>query len=331
MDRSISNRRFKMNMASWGPFFAFLVLFLFSAFSNENFLTWLNLSNVLRQLSINGVIAVGMFLVILTGGIDLSVGSVVAVAGAFAALTSGMNIIFPILIPLAVGLVYGLLNGVLVTKAKMAPFIATLATMMAGRGLAYVLIGTKSVGVERTTDTFMNISRGDILYLPIPTLILLAAILLFAYVLKYTSFGRNIYSVGGNAEAANMMGLKCDRVKITTYMLCGTMAALGGILTTARVGTALPVAGQGMELEAISTVVLGGTYLTGGRGKMSGTFWAILTMGLFTNMFNMQENVTTWTQNIVTGLLLLAIVIFQSETVRHAFNSISNKLIKQSK
>ncbi len=328
MDKSLTNRRFKLNMGSWGPFFAFLVLFVFSALSNENFLTWLNISNVLRQLSINGVIAVGMFLVILTGGIDLSVGSVVAVAGAFAALTSGMSVIFPIIIPLLVGSVYGCLNGILVTKAKMAPFIATLATMMAGRGLAYVLIGTKSVGVERTTDTFMNISRGDILYLPVPTIILLCVIVLFAFVLKYTSFGRNIYSVGGNAEAANMMGLKCDRIKIATYILCGLLAALGGILTTARVGTALPVAGQGMELEAISTVVLGGTYLTGGRGKMSGTFWAILTMGLFTNMFNMQENVTTWTQNIITGLLLLAIVIFQSETVKHGINTLTGKFKK---
>lgn len=303
-----------------GPFFVFLVLFFSSAYSSESFLTVNNISNVLRQSSINAVIAIGMTFVILSGGIDLSVGSVIAVAGGIAVKFSGVSPVLAIGLPIAAGILAGLLNGLLVTKMKIPAFIATLATQMAIRGYTHLLIGDTAIAVSDTAETFLFIGKGKLFgILPLSALIMFAAFLISGLFLRYSQYGRNIYSVGGNEEAASMMGLKCDNVKIMAYIVSGFTAAVSGIILTSRLGTASPLAGTGYELEAISSVVLGETYLSGGRGKMLGTFWGALTMGLIANMFNMQGNISSWIQDILMGLLLLGIVLFQSQRVRDGY------------
>jgi len=313
---NINLRMKKFRFVTLGPFVVLVVLFIFTALISSNFLSVENLTNIMRQASINAALAVGLTFVILTGGIDLSVGAVIAISGIIAAKFSMLPPIVSIVAPFGAGIIAGLLNGVMVSKMKIAPFIATLSTMLGVRGVAYLLVETSSVSVERTSDAFMYIAKGDILGIPFPSIIIILLFLVAGFILKYTAFGRNIYSVGGNEEAANMMGVNCDRVKIGAYVVCGVCASLSGLILTARLGTALPGAGVGYELKAISTVVLGGIYLTGGRGSILGAFWATLTMGLITNMFNMAGNLSTWLENLLMGLLLLVIVLVQSPELK---------------
>lgn len=296
-----------------GPFIMFVALFIILIMVNSNFLSVMNLRNVLRQASFNGIIAIGMMFVILTGGIDLSVGSVVALAGGFAAkLLPVAPLPVVIVIPILVGSVCGLCNGLLVAKLKMAPFIATLSTMMGVRSLAHLFIGSTSIPISRDEELFLSLSSTNFLGIPLPAIIMFVIIVAAAFMLKYTSFGRGLYSVGGNEEASGMMGLNPARIKIIAYVLSGTLSGLTGVLLTARLGSALNTAGQTFEMTAISTVVLGGVLLTGGRGKIAGVFWAILTMGLFTNLFNMMSNSSIWLENIIMGILLIIIVLVQS-------------------
>lgn len=294
-------------------FLVFVVVFVVLIFVNSNFLTVMNLRNILRQGSFNGIIAVGMLLVMLTGGIDLSVGSVVALAGGICGKLIG-DVPLPIIVMLALvtGVICGFFNGVLVAKFKMAPFIATLATMLGIRSLAHLYIGTSAIPISRDEVIFLKFSSLNVFGIPLPVIIMLVFIIVFAIVLKYSFYGRAIYAVGGNEAAANMMGLNPDRIKISVYMISGFCSALVGVILTARLGSALNTAGDGFEMTAISTVVLGGVYLTGGRGKIFDVFWAILTMSLFTNLFNMLKNSSIWLENIIMGILLIVIVLAQS-------------------
>lgn len=299
-----------------GVIVAFVLIFVFASVSYDSFFKYQNLSNVLRQSSINGLIAIGMTFIILGGGIDLSVGSVVALSGVIAAKMSSTSLLLAIVVPIGVGAVVGLINGLLVTRVRMEPFVATMSTMMGIRGVAYIITGEVSVGIDKASDAFTYLGRGEIFDLiPVPSLFFIFILLVSAYVLKYTYFGRNVYAVGGNLEAAKMMGVRVNVTRTITYSICGGLSGFAGLVLAARLGAGQPVAGEGYELRAIASVVLGGTYLTGGVGKMSGTFIGVMIMGLITNIFNMQGNISTWWQNVIMGLLLLIVVLIQSITV----------------
>lgn len=290
----------------------FAILFIIASVRYEQFLTVLNLSNVLRQVSMIGLIAVGMTFVILIGGIDLSVGSILALSGVVAAHLSNTSLVLAIVVPLLLGIVLGAINGMVVTKMKIAPFIATLAMMMGARGVAYIATGEQTIRVSKDVPLFTKIARGYFLQIPIPVLILIVVVIIAVIVSKHTKFGRHIYAVGGNEEAAKMMGLEVDRIKILAYTISGFMSALAGIILTSRLGAGQPVAGEGWEMNVIAAVVIGGTLLTGGVGKFSGTFFGVLIIGMLTNMFNMQGNINTWWQNVLMGALLLTVIMFQS-------------------
>lgn len=290
----------------------FLLLFVISSLRYDQFFTATNLMNLFRQSSIIGVIAVGMTFVIITGCIDLSVGSTVAVCGILAAKMCGVNIVAAILIPLAAGALIGMINGVFVTKMQIPPWITSLSMMMCLRGIAYIMTNESSVNVQKVSAAFQFIGRGRILGIPVPGLLFLLSVLAGVYTLKYTKFGRSVYATGGNLEGTKMMGIRTERTIILSYMLCGIGAALSGLILASRLGAAQSTAGELYEMQVIAAVVLGGTLLTGGVGHMIGTLFGVFTMSMITNIFNMQGNISTWWQNVIMGLLILLIVIMQA-------------------
>ncbi len=291
---------------------ALLFLFVLASFWFEPFFTALNLKNVLRQVSMLGMVSIGMTLVMLTGGIDLSVGAVAAVAAIVAAKLSDGALLVALLVPLLAGLAFGLLNGLLVTHLKIPPFIATLATMLGARGGAFLISGGETVRPRQPVAGFSEVSRGAILGIPYLGLLFIVAILVFVIMLKYAALGRRIYAVGGNEEAARMMGLEVNRTKLVTYALSGLMAALAGVLLASRLGSGQPYAGSGWELTAIAAVVIGGTLTSGGAGSMIGTLYGVLIVGVITNMVNLFGNLPYWYSNLVTALLLLVVILLQA-------------------
>lgn len=293
---------------------ALVAIFIFASIQYDGFLSFFNLTNVLRQASIIGLLAIGMTFVIITRGIDLSVGSVLALGGVLAAKLSGYGIIVSLVVPIVACGLLGLLNGLIITKLQVNPFIATLSTMLGIRGVAYIMTGEVSVSVDQVGDGFTVLGRGEIAGIPIPVIIFLLILVAAIYAAKHWPIGRHIYAVGGNEEAAKMMGLSVHRVKISVYLFSGVLSGLAGVILTSRLGAGQPVAGEGYELQAIAAVILGGTLLTGGIGKVSGTFVGVLILALITNIFNMQGNISTWWQNVLMGLILLVVVILQSIT-----------------
>lgn len=301
---------------SQGALVAFLVLFIVASIRYDQFLTFLNITNILRQVSMIGLVAIGMTFVIITGGIDLSVGSMVALAGVLAANFSGQGMLVAILVPVIVTGFLGLVNGVIISKMKIVPFVATLAMMMGVRGIAYISTGEVSVRVDKLSTGFTQLARGFILGVPVPAIIFVVAVIATGFVLKYTSFGRHVLAVGGNEEASKMMGLKIDKIKMMVYLISGALSGFAGVILASRLGAGQPVAGEGWEMTAIASVVLGGTLLSGGVGRISGTFIGALIIGIIQNMFNMQGNINTWWQNVLMGALLLIVVVIQSQVTR---------------
>lgn len=302
---------------SQGPLVAFLVLCAIATMFFPTFLTPVNLANVLRQVSLIGVISIGMTFVILSGGIDLSVGSTAAVAAVLAAKLSGEFALITVLIPILAGVCIGGINAVLITRVKIPPFIATLAMMLGARGLAFVLSGGEPVGSD-TSGWFSQIAKGDILGIPCIGVVFILALGVAIIVAKHTTFGRSVYAIGGNEEAARMMGLNVNRSKMLVYMICGGCAATAGMLHALRIGSGRPDAAEGWELTAIAAVVIGGTSLTGGIGKMSHTLYGVLILGAIPNIINKQGTLTSLDNNVITGILLLAVILLQSRMANQA-------------
>jgi len=248
------------------------------------FLTASNVINVLRQVSINAVLAVGVTYVILTGGIDLSLGSVVAITGVLAA-TFAHPGAYPLVVPLAVGVLGGVLiggvNGVVITRFRVAPFIATLGMMTIARGGALIISGGRPV--SDLSDSFNFIGNGSLLGVPVPVVILAVVFGVSHFVLRKTTFGRYVYAVGGNEEAARASGIGTGRIKIACYSICAGLAGLGGIIQASRTTTGQPNAGIAYELDAIAAVVIGGTSLSGGIGGVTGTILGALIIGTLNN------------------------------------------------
>lgn len=293
-----------------GPFIALLVVAAGLAVMSPDFLTIANLLNVMRQVSINALIAFGMTLVILLGGIDLSVGSILALSSVFTAtlISRGTDPVVATLVGIASGAAMGAANGLVIAKGKVAPFIATLGTMTILRGLALVVSnGSPVTGIN--SDFFTMLGGGyvaDLIPIPVIWMALMFAVMWF--VLKKTVFGRHVYAVGGNEEASRLSGVSVDRVKIWVYTLSGAMSAMAGIILTSRLNSAQPTAGAGYELDAIAAVVLGGTSLTGGRGWIFGTLVGALLIGVLNNGLNLL-GVSSFYQQVIKGVVILLAVL----------------------
>lgn len=298
-----------------GPFIGLLLIVIILSLLSPNFLTLSNMLNILRQVSINALIAFGMTFVILTGGIDLSVGSILALAAALSAgmLVSGVDPILVILIGLLAGAAMGAFNGILITKGKIAPFIATLATMTIFRGLTLVYTdGRPITGME--SDFFRMIGAGYLFVIPLPVIWMMFSFAVLYFLLKKTTFGRHVYAIGGNEEASRLSGLKVDQIKIYVYSLTGLLSALAGIILTSRLDSAQPNAGFTYELDAIAAVVLGGTSLAGGRGWIVGTIIGALIIGVLNNGLNLL-NVSSFYQQVVKGMVILLAVLLDRKKV----------------
>lgn len=299
-----------LNVKKLGPLMGLLLLCFVLTFLSDNFFTLDNWLNILRQVSINALIAFGMTFVILTGGIDLSVGSVLALSSAFAAglMADGTNGLFAMVIGIFAGLAMGALNGIIITKGRVAPFIATLATMTVFRGATLVYTEGRPITGFSNELSFQMIGRGYFLGIPVPVVLMLVAYAALYVVLKKTTFGRHTYAIGGNEEATRLAGIRVDRLKIWIYSLTGGLSALAGLILTSRLNSAQPTAGTAYELDAIAAVVLGGTSLSGGRGSIFGTLVGALIIGVLNNGLNLL-NVSSFYQQVIKGVVILLAVI----------------------
>ncbi|CAK6479804.1 Ribose import permease protein RbsC [Peribacillus frigoritolerans] len=294
----------------FGPLLALVLLFIVITVLNPSFMEPNNILNLLRQTSINALIAFGMTFIILTGGIDLSVGSILALSSALMAgmMVSGLDPILAILVGILLGAIMGVINGILVSKGKMAPFIVTLATMTIFRGLTLVYTDGKPITGIGDSVMFQMLGRGYFLGVPVPAVVMIIAFMILWFLLHKTSFGRKTYAIGGNERASRISGIKVDRVKVAIYGRAGTMAAIAGAILTSRLNSAQPTAGQSYEMDAIAAVVLGGTSLSGGKGRLFGTLVGVLIIGTLNNGMNLL-GVSSFYQQVVKGAVILIAVL----------------------
>ncbi|MCR8987810.1 ribose ABC transporter permease [Brevibacillus laterosporus] len=291
-----------------GPLLGLFLLVIILSIVSSDFLTVSNIFNVLRQVSINALIAFGMTFVILTGGIDLSVGSTLALSSALSAglMASGGDPFLAIVVGLLAGLVMGAFNGILVAKGNVAPFIATLATMTVFRGLT--LVYTEGKPITGLPDTFGLVGKSFFLQIPMPVIWMLLSFVALYFILKHTTFGRHVYALGSNEEATRLSGVSTTKVKIWVYSISGLFASLAGIILTSRLNSAQPTAGTSYELDAIAAVVLGGTSLSGGKGWIVGTLIGAMIIGVLNNGLNLL-NVSSFYQLVAKGTVILIAVL----------------------
>jgi ribose/xylose/arabinose/galactoside ABC-type transport system permease subunit len=288
------------------PAVAFVVLAVIAAVTSDTFLSESNLSNLLRQIVTNGLISLGMLVVILSGGIDLSVGAIVALVGIVAAGLSGV-LPWPaaIAVALVVAGIAGLINGTLVAVFRLPPFIATLATLSAFRGLVYVISETPIVPAD---DGFRQIVTSTVGPVPTMALLMLACFGVVGLFLSRTTAGRAIYSIGGNEEAVRLAGINVRAHVVAAYVICAFFAGLAGVILTSRVGIAQPSVGVAFELDAIAACVIGGAVLGGGGGSVRGTLAGVLLLGLINNLLNL-FGVQSYFQQIFKGALIVLAVL----------------------
>ena len=299
-----------------GVLAALLALLAFGAARYDNFLSAYNLLELLRYNAMFALIALGMTFVIMTGGIDLSVGSVVALSSVAAALASPYGAAAGIAAGVLAGAAAGTLNGIAIARLKILPFIVTLATMLAASGTALLLANNESVSVSYDTG-FTEFGQGDLMGIPVPALIGGVAYAIGSVALNLTPFGRYALAVGGGEEAARLMGLPVERVKFGVYVLSGALAGLAGVILAAQFGAGQPTEGAGWELFAIASVVVGGTLLTGGVGSVLASLTGVLLLGLIFNILNFENglgviSLSAYWQSVIRGVFLLAVVVLQS-------------------
>ncbi len=297
------------NSRQLGTFVGLIVVTAVFWILSPYFLTISNLMNIAEQASINAVIAVGMTFVIIAAGIDLSVGSIVALSGVVlaGALQASLPVPVAILLGLGVGALCGLSNGLLISFGRLPPFIATLGMMSVARGIA--LFYTDGRPVSGFSAEFRSLATGEIARIPSPVIIMIVLYILAHCILHWTKLGRYTYAIGGNEEAANLSGINTRMIKTTIYALCGMLSGLAAVLLTARLNSAQPIAGLMYELDAIAAVVIGGTSLLGGEGTISGTLIGVLIMGILRNGLNL-VGVSSFTQQVVIGsVIILAVLI----------------------
>ena len=315
-------------VGEYGAFIALAALVIILSLISAEFRQPSNLLNLLRQASFNGLIAVGMTCVILSDGIDLSVGSTFALSAVVCAelLMAGFPAFAAIIIALIVGTLLGAISGLLGTKGRFQPFIATLITMTAYRGLAMIITDGKpisrlaaNISSESGAFLFKLIGKGNIassfnpdLKIPIPAIILVLVFAIFYFILNRTCFGRRIYATGSNEKCATLVGVNTTRVRIMGYSISGFLSALAGLIMISRVDSAQPTLGDGYELDAIAAVALGGTSMSGGRGKIIGTVAGVLIIAVLNNGLNILE-VTSYYQDVIKAIVILVAVLSDSK------------------
>lgn len=302
--------------SEFGVFIALLAFLIFGALRYDHFLGSYNVLTFLRYNSMFAIVALGMSFVIFTGGIDLSVGAVAAMASVASALASPNGASVGLAAGVGIGLLTGILNGLVVTRLKIEPFITTLAAMLAASGTGLLMAHNQTVAVSYDSG-FTNIGQGDFLGFPIPAWLAVLAYAAGSFLLNYTSFGRSTLAVGGNEEATRMMGLKADQVKMTVYAMSGSLAGLAGVILASQFGAGQPIEGVGWELFAIASVVVGGSLLTGGRGSVGTTLAGALLLGLIFNMLNFENgkgyiSLSAYWQSVIRGGILLLVVLLQT-------------------
>jgi galactofuranose transport system permease protein len=298
---------------------ALMVLIIFGSLRYDHFLGIFNILTVLRYNSMFAVISLGMCFVILSGGIDLSVGAVAALGSVVSALLSPFGLWAGLMGGTAAGGLIGLLSALAVTRLRIAPFIATLATMLAARGIALLVANNQSVSVSYDTD-FTQVGQGDFLGFPIPAWITLLLFTMGSIALNLTPWGRYILAIGGNDDASRLMGLPVDRVTFSLYLVSGLLSGLAGVMLAAQFGAGQPTEGVGWELFAIASVVVGGTLLTGGQGSVITTLAGVLLLGLIFNILNFENglgwiSLSAYWQSVIRGVFLMLVVMFQSKLV----------------
>ncbi|URN94428.1 MAG: ribose ABC transporter permease [Candidatus Pristimantibacillus lignocellulolyticus] len=292
--------------------FALIILIIFASILSEHFLNITNITNVLRQVSIVGILSLGMTFVIILGGIDLSVGSVLALSGTVvmaSQVTYSASIPVSIILGLICGLLVGLINGLMVTYGKITAFIATLAMMTIARSIA--LFYADAGAISGMNSTYAKIGNAYAFGVPIPVFIFVFMVLLSYIVLEKTVYGRHVYAVGGNMQAARLSAISVFRVTIISYMICGFTAAVGSIIETSRLNSiSTSTSGHMYELDAIAAVIIGGASLSGGRGRILGTLFGVLILGVLSNIMNLL-NISSYLQGVVKGIIIVAAVLLQ--------------------
>lgn len=306
----------KSIISAYGIYLVFVVIVAFlAALTEGSFVSGANIVTVLRQISINGIIAIGMTFVIITGGIDLSVGAVLALAGAigtdFAHGDMNTPLIVPFLIAIVIGALLGAINGSIISFVGAPPFVVTMGMMQIARGATYLYTG--GAPIKNLSEEFMNMGKGSFLGIPIPVYIL-AIVLIIAVVLLHKSrLGRCLYAIGGNEEAAYASGINVKGNKTLAYLISGVCSAICGLILAARTGAAAALAGDGYELNAIAAVVIGGTSLSGGKGTILGTLIGALIIGSISNGLDLM-NVSSYIQTVVKGVIIIAAVCLDART-----------------
>lgn len=296
--------------------FVFMLMILIASVISDSFFTERNITNLLRQVSGVATITLGMLLVILTAGIDLSVGSVLALASVLSATFSQMMPLpLAIFLTLIVGLVAGAFSGYLVAMRNMAPFVVTLAMLSIGRGLAYMISKGSPIILSETGQALKEFGSGYFLQIPYPVYLLLGLFLIVAGVLRYTSFGRIVYGIGSNEAAIRLSGVRVWMYKLSVYAISGVLAAIAGIISTSRTGVGSPLVGQALELDAIAGVVIGGAALSGGKGTALNTLLGAITLGMIGNVMNLM-NVPGYPQQVIKGAIIILAVLAQGFTER---------------
>jgi len=300
--------RWMLGLKQYGIFIGFLAIVIALSLLSPAFLTFRNLANIVRQTSIHGIMAVGMTFVILTAGIDLSVGSMLALAGVLCASFEHWGWPVPLVVAatLLVGCLLGLLNGLVITKGKVTPFVVTLGMMSIARGAAHLF--TNAQPISGFSHEFLFLGAGEVLGVPVPIILFLFSVVAAAALLQRTRWGRYLYAIGGNPQAARLSGIPVDRCTTLAYVLCGLTAAASAVVLTARLNAAESIAGVGYELDVIASVVIGGTSLAGGRGGVWGTLLGALLIGTINNGMNLLQ-ISAYFQLIVKGLIIVGAVL----------------------
>ena len=298
-----------------GVLVVLVLLVVFGAIRYEGFLSSYNIASVLRFNAMFGLVALGMAFVIMTKGIDLSVGSVAALGSVIAALLSSQGLLPALLGAVLAGSLFGLVNGAIVARTRIQPFVVTLATLLAARGLALIFANNTSVAVSYETD-FTYIGQGLFFGIPVPVIILGVAFAIGSLLLNFTPFGRHVLAIGGNEEAARLMGLRVTRTKVAVYTMSGALAGLAGVILAGQFGAGQPTEGLGWELSAIASVVVGGTLLTGGIGSVGTTLFGVLLLGLIFNILNFENgrgviSLSPYWQSVIRGAFLLVVLVLQ--------------------
>lgn len=306
----MQNKQLINKIQDFGALIALILLVVVISIISPQFRTIDNFLSLVRQSSINGFIAFGMTCVILTGGIDLSVGSVLALTTAFCAafIKGGMPVGLSMILSLVIGTAFGVLSGVLITKGRLQPFIATLITMTVFRGITMIFMDGKPISGLGDGFLIKFVGKGSVFGIPFPVILFVAVFAVFMFILQKTTFGRRIYATGSNAVSAKLAGVNTDNTKIIAYAISGCMAALSGLILLSRLASAQPTLGNGYELDAIASVALGGTSMNGGRGRIWGTFVGVLIIAVLNNGLNIL-GVSSYYQSVVKGIVILIAVL----------------------